>query len=109
MTTAAFYRPETTSAQSGPLTDVKQFAAADFASDVDLTALTGYRAQPARSIRIDAVTAGSADTLVIDTLDSATLSTPASRTLTVKAGDSFDLQVVRIKSTTTVTRLTVGW
>jgi hypothetical protein len=109
MATAALYKPDTNSGQSGPLTDVKQFVAADFASDVDLTALTGYRAQPARCIRIDAVTVGSEDTLVIDTLDSATLGTPASRTLTVKTGDSFDLQVVRIKSTTTVTRLTVGW
>jgi hypothetical protein len=109
MTTAAFYKPETNSASTCPLTDVKQFATADWASDIDLTALTGFRAQPARWLRVDAVTASTADTLVIDTLDSATLGTPASRTLTVKAGDTFDIQVVRIKSTSTVTRLTVGW
>lgn len=93
----------------GPKTDVKQFITADWTADIDLTALTGFRLQPARWLRIDAVTAGSADSLVIDTLDSATLETPASRTLTVKAGDVFDLQIVRIKSTSTVTRLTVGW
>ena len=109
MTTAAFYRPETNPSSACPLTDVKQFAAADVASDVDLTALTGFRTQAARWIRIDAVTASTADTLVIDTLDSATLGTPASRTLTVTAGTVLDLQVVRIKQGTNVTRLTVGW
>lgn len=109
MATAALFKQETNSAMSGPKTDVRQFVAADFSGDLDLTAVVGHRTQPARWLRIDAVTASSADTLVIDTLDSATLGTPASRTLTVKAGDTFDLQIVRIKSTTTVTRLTVGW
>jgi hypothetical protein len=109
VTTSALAKPETNSGMQGPKTDVKQFITSDWAADIDLTALTGFRLQPARWLRVDAVTAGSADSLVIDTLDSATLETPSSRTLTVKAGDVFDLQIVRVKSTSTVTRLTVGW
>jgi hypothetical protein len=105
MTTASLPQPDFQANATCPAVDLAQFSS--FAADIDLTAQSGYRAQPARTLRVDVATTGTGDTLVVQTLDSHLGG--VSRTLTVKEGDCFDVQLVKIMIGTTVGRVTVGW
>jgi hypothetical protein len=105
MATATLNRPDIQSDAQCPLVDLTQFAS--FVADIDLTDQSGFRTQPARFLRVDKVTATTADTLILETLDSHLGG--VSRTLTVQAGDTFDAQIVKIKAGSTVLRVTVGW
>lgn len=84
------------------LDDVTQFT--DFSADIDLTNQSGFPRRPARYIRVE-TSGASTKLLVVRTANSGT----TDRTLTTKDDFTLIAKITRIRSTTTVTRVTVGW
>jgi len=80
----------------GPLVDARQYT--DFSTEIDLTA------NPARYIRVD--DAGTGTKLVAVEMGS---SGGVTRTFTTTTGWELIGQITKIETTTTVSRLLVGW
>lgn len=83
-----------------PLYDIKEYSS--FGSDIDLLADSPSGNDPARWVRVVDAGAGT-KLLVIDTVKT------AGRSLTVATGQEINVQIRKIKSTTTAVRVQVGW
>jgi hypothetical protein len=96
--------PEVSPDAITPASDAVQYAAADWASDIDLTLLNGGNA--VRGIQVDDAGSGT-KLLIVETVRSRRLG--ETRTFTVTSGwtPPGPVQITKIKSTSTVARVTV--